>query len=74
MKLLLSLIALVVIAWITAKAILFFSSAIFLGQALASRLGDLFSKVNPGIGMKFILAVSFALFFAYLAEAVGLVV
>jgi Kef-type K+ transport system membrane component KefB len=65
-------VSLIVIAWITAKAILFFSSAIFLGQALASRLGDLFSKVNPGIGMKFILAVSFALFFAYLAEAVGL--
>ncbi len=58
--------------WILGKVFLFFSSAIFLGQVLASRLGDLLSKVNPGIGMKFILAVSFALFFAYLAEAFGL--
>jgi Kef-type K+ transport system membrane component KefB len=60
------------ISWITGKAVFFLGSAIFFGQVLASRLGDLFSKVNPGIGMKFILAVSFALFFAYLAEAVGL--
>ncbi|MDH3829475.1 MAG: cation:proton antiporter [Desulfobacterales bacterium] len=60
------------IGWIIGKAVFFLGSAIFLGQVLASRLGDLFSKVNPGIGMKFILAVSFALFFAYLAEAVGL--
>jgi len=57
--------------WIIGKAFLFFSSAIFLGQVLASRLGELLSRVNPGIGMKFILAVSFTLFFAYLAEAVG---
>jgi len=60
------------IGWIAGKAFLFFSSAIFLGQILAFRLGDLFSKVNPGTGMKFILAVSFALLFAYVAEAVGL--
>jgi Kef-type K+ transport system membrane component KefB len=60
------------IGWITGKAFLFFGSAIFLGQVLASRLGDLLSKVNPGIGMKFILAVSFALFFAYFSEVVGL--
>lgn len=64
--------SLIGIGWITGKAFLFFGSAIFLGQVLTSRLGDLFSKVNPGIGMKFILAVSFALFFAYFAEAVGL--
>jgi hypothetical protein len=42
------------IGWIIGKVFFFFSSAIFLGQVLASRLGELLSKVNPGIGMKFI--------------------
>jgi Kef-type K+ transport system membrane component KefB len=65
-------VSLIDIGWITGKAVFFLGSAIFLGQVLASRLADLFSRVNPGIGMKFILAVSFALFFAYLADAVGL--
>ena len=60
------------IGLITAKAVLFVSSAIIIGQTLAVTLGQLFSKINPGIGMKFILAVSFGLFFAYLAESIGL--
>jgi Na+:H+ antiporter len=60
------------IGWITSKAVLFLGGAIFLGQLLAPKLGRLFSKINPGIGMKFILAVSFGLIFAYVAELIGL--
>ena len=60
------------IGWITAKAVLFLGGAIFLGQLLAPRLGRFFSKINPGIGMKLILAVSFGLIFAYIAELTGL--
>jgi len=65
-------VSLIDIGWITAKAVLFLGGAIFLGQLLAPRLGRLFSKINPGIGMKLILAVSFGLIFAYVAELIGL--
>jgi Kef-type K+ transport system membrane component KefB len=65
-------VSLVDIGWITAKAVIFLGGAIFLGQLLAPRLGRLFSKINPGIGMKLILAVSFGLMFAYFAELIGL--
>lgn len=58
--------------WITGKAVFFLGGAIFLGQLLALRLGRLFSKINPGIGMKFVLAISFGLIFASLAEYIGL--
>lgn len=60
------------VSWITAKAVLFLGGAIFLGKRLAPELGRLLSRINPGIGMKFILAVSFGLIFAYLAELIGL--
>jgi len=60
------------ICWITGKAILFLTTSIFLGQLLALRLGQLFSKFNPGIGMKFIMAISFGLFFAHIAGEIGL--
>jgi len=60
------------IGWISAKAVLFLGGAIFLGQLLAPGLGRLFSKINPGIGMKLILAISFGFIFAYFAELVGL--
>ena len=65
-------VSLIDIGWITAKAVIFLGGAIFLGQLLAPRLGRLFSKINPGIGMKLILAVSFGLIFAYVAELIGL--
>jgi Kef-type K+ transport system membrane component KefB len=65
-------VSLIDIGWITAKAVLFLGGAIFLGQLLAPGLGRLFSKINPGIGMKLILAISFGLIFAYFAELVGL--
>ncbi len=60
------------VSWITAKAVLFLSGAIFLGKRLAPELGRLLSRINPGSGMKFILAVIFCLIFAYLAELIGL--
>jgi len=65
-------VSLIDVGWITAKAGLFLGGAIFLGQLLAPRLGRLFSKINPGIGMKLILAVGFGLIFAYVAELIGL--
>ncbi|NIU11992.1 MAG: cation:proton antiporter, partial [Phycisphaerae bacterium] len=60
------------ICWITGKAMLFLTTSIFLGQLLAPRLGQLLSKFNPGIGMKFIMALSFGLLFAYIAGQIGL--
>ena len=60
------------ITWIAAKAIFFLGSAILMGQLLAGRMGRLLSWFQPGIGMKFILAISFCLMFAGFAEQVGL--
>lgn len=60
------------ISWIAAKAILFLVGAIVLGQLLAPQLGKLFSKIQTGVGMKFTIAVSFGLVFAYLAQYLGL--
>lgn len=65
-------VSLIDVVWMTAKAGLFLGGAIFLGQLFAPGLGRLFSKINPGIGMKLILAVSFGLIFAYVAELIGL--
>ncbi len=65
-------VSLIDVGWMTAKAGLFLGGAIFLGQLLAPGLGRLFSKINPGIGMKLILAVSLGLIFAYVAELIGL--
>ncbi len=60
------------ISWIAAKAVLFLVGAIVLGQLLAPRVGKLFSKIHTGVGMKFTLAISFGLIFAYLAQEIGL--
>ncbi|MEW5957674.1 MAG: cation:proton antiporter, partial [Chloroflexota bacterium] len=60
------------VSWITLKAILFLAGAVMVGQLLASRLGALLSKIHPGIGMKFTLAICFGLTAAYLAEQIGL--
>ncbi len=60
------------VAWIIAKAVLFLGGAIVLGQLVAPLISGLFSKINAGIGMKFVLAFSSALLFANLAEAIGL--
>ncbi len=60
------------IAWITAKAILFLVGAIVLGQLLAPLLGKLFAKIHTGVGMKLTLAISFGLTIAFLAQKIGL--
>lgn len=60
------------VGWIIMEAVLFLAGAIFIGQLLAPRLGKLFSTIHPGVGMKFTLAISFALIFAYLAQEIGL--
>jgi Kef-type K+ transport system membrane component KefB len=61
-----------VITWITAKAILFLAGSIILGQILAPKFSKIFSKVHTGTGMKFTFAICFCLFFAFLAQKVGL--
>lgn len=61
-----------VVTWIIAKAVLFLLGAIVLGQLMAPRLGRLFSKIHTGTGMKFTLAISFALLLAYLSGKIGL--
>lgn len=60
------------ISLITAKAVLFLVGAIVIGQLIAPWAGKAFSKIHTGIGMKFTLAISFALLFAYLADLIGL--
>lgn len=57
---------------ITLKAFLFLIIAVFLGQLFAPKIGLLFSKIHTGSGMKFTLAFSFALLFAYAASQIGL--
>ena len=60
------------ISWITAKAVLFLVASIVLGQLFAPQLGKLFAKIHTGRGMKFTLAISFGLIFAFLAQKIGL--
>jgi len=60
------------IGWITAKAILFLIGSIVIGQLLAPLLGKVFAKIHTGVGMKFTLAISFGLVFAFLAQKIGL--
>jgi len=60
------------ISWIVAKAILFLVGSIVIGQITAPYLGRFFSKIQTGTGMKFTLAISFGLIFAFLAQKIGL--
>lgn len=60
------------VGWIFLKSLLFLVGAIVLGQILAPRLGAALSRISTGAGMKFTLAVAFALVFAYVAGAIGL--
>ncbi len=57
---------------ITLEAFLFLLGAIVIGQAMAPHLSRLFSRIHTGTGMKFTLAMSFCLVFAYLAQVIGL--
>ena len=60
------------VGWIFLKAVLFLAGSVLVGQVFAPRLGALFSRVHAGTGMKFTLAVAFALVFAWAAAAIGL--
>lgn len=60
------------VSWIIAKALIFLFGAIILGQIFAPSLGKAFSKISTGTGMKFTLAISLGLIFAFLADGVGL--
>lgn len=60
------------ISWIVAKAILFLVGAIVIGQFSAPQIGKFFSKIHTGVAMKFTIAVSFGLTFAWAAGAIGL--
>ncbi len=57
---------------IIAKAIAFLAASILLGDFLAKRIGDLFSKIHSGVGMKFTIALFFCLIYSFLAEQIGL--
>lgn len=61
-----------IISEIVAKAVLFLIGSIVLGQLFAPRIGKLFAMIQTGTGMKFTLAISFGLIFAYLAQLIGL--
>ncbi|MDM8560193.1 cation:proton antiporter [Candidatus Parabeggiatoa sp. HSG14] len=60
------------IGTITAKAFIFLVGALFLGQLLAPYISRFFSLIHTGVGMKFTIAISFCLIFAYLAYLVHL--
>ena len=61
-----------VVGWIFLKALLFLAGSIVIGQLMAPRLGSFLSRIHAGAGMKFTLAVAFALVFAWAAGALGL--
>ena len=54
------------------KAVAFLGGAIILGRFFAPYLGTLFSHIHTGAGMKFAVAFSIGLIFAYLAYLIGL--
>ncbi len=60
------------IALIIVKAVAFLGVAVLVGQATASYIGNFFSRIHTGAGMKFAVAFSFGLVMAYLASQLGL--
>jgi Kef-type K+ transport system membrane component KefB len=60
------------IGLILGKALVFLAGSVLLGQLLAPHIGKFMSKIHTGIGMKFTLAICFALIFAYVAGLIGL--
>jgi len=60
------------VGWIILKAVIFLGGMTTLGHFMAPYLGKLFAKIHTGVGMKFSLAISLCLIFAYLAELFGL--
>jgi len=60
------------VLFIIGKAVAFLVAAIVIGQYAAGHIGKLLSHIQQGVGMKFTLAFSFGLVFAYLAHQIGL--
>lgn len=60
------------VSWIIGKAVLFLVGAIVIGHFAAPHLGRLFAMIHTGATMKFTLALSIALVFAYAAQQIGL--
>ncbi len=60
------------VSMIVLKAVLFLGGAIIIGQITAPYIGDLFSRIHTGAGMKFSLAFSIGLILAYIASLIGL--
>lgn len=57
---------------IVAKSFLFLIVSVLLGQVLAPSISRAFAMINTGVGTKFTLAISAGLFFAALAQLIGL--
>lgn len=55
------------VVWLAVRAIAFLFFSIYLGQLFSPQIGKFFSKVNPGMGMKFTMALGIGLIFAYLS-------
>lgn len=60
------------IGTIVLKAVAFLVGAVIIGQIIAPKLGNLFSKINTSISMKFTFAVSFGLILASIAPILNL--
>ena len=60
------------VSLIVLKAVAFLGGAIILGQLTAPYIGDLFSRIHTGAGMKFAVAFSIGLVLAYIASLIGL--
>ncbi|MFO7807692.1 MAG: cation:proton antiporter [Candidatus Moraniibacteriota bacterium] len=60
------------ISWIVAKAVMFLVGSIVIGNVAAPYISKFFSIINTGVKMKFSIAISFCLVFAYLAKLIGL--
>ncbi len=60
------------LAWIIAKAVLFLTGAIVLGQLAAPWFSRGFAHINTGVGMKLTVALATGLVFAWLASLMDL--
>lgn len=60
------------VAIIILKALLFLGAAVLIGHVSACYIGNFFSKIHTGAGMKFAVAFSFGLIMAYIANLLGL--
>ncbi len=60
------------VGWIVFKSVAFLAGALILGHLFAPKIGLWFSKIHTGVGMKFALAFSFGLIFAFIASEMGL--